>query len=241
MLVEFAATGLTAGLVAGGYAYAAMWPTSQIFGHTVLSGSDPSEIALTFDDGPNDPWTGRLLDILAHHQVRATFFFIGRFARQRPDLVRMVRQAGHLVGNHTYTHPVLLFQKPSKVREELAACNSALEDALGEPIRYFRPPHGARRPDVLAAARELNLTPVLWTAMGHDWDASCAECISTRLEREITRDRRHHRGSNVLLHDGGQAGIGEDRGRTVIAVDALLSHYSQDSRFVTVDAWSSQR
>jgi peptidoglycan-N-acetylglucosamine deacetylase len=238
MFVEFAATGLTTGLVAGGYAYAAMWPTSQIFGRTILSGNDPSEIALTFDDGPNDPWTGRLLDILDHHQARATFFFIGRFVRQRPDLVRMVRQAGHLVGNHTQNHPVLLFQKPAKVREELLACNAALEDALGESIRYFRPPHGARRPDVLATARDLGLTPVLWTAMGHDWDASCSECIENRLEKEISADRRRGRGSNVLLHDGGQASIGEDRGRTVMAVDALLSRYQQRTRFVTVDIWS---
>ncbi len=238
MLAELAATGLTAGIVAGGYAYAAMWPTSQIFGHTVLSGNDPSEIALTFDDGPNDPWTGRLLDILHRHQVRATFFFIGRFVRQRPDLVRLVRQAGHLVGNHTQTHPVLLFEKPAKVREELLACNAALEDALGEPIRYFRPPHGARRPDVLATARHLGLTPVLWTAMGHDWDASSAESIEDRIEREIAGNRRKGRGSNVLLHDGGQANIGEDRGRTIMAVDALLSRYTQQAKFVTVDVWS---
>jgi peptidoglycan-N-acetylglucosamine deacetylase len=237
MLAELAATSLTAGLAAGGYAYAAMWPTSQLFGRTILSGNNPSEIALTFDDGPNDPWTGHLLDILNHHQVRATFFFIGRFVRQRPDLVRMVRQAGHLVGNHTQTHPILLFERPAKVRAELLDCNAALEDVLGEPVRYFRPPHGARRPDVLATARGLGLTPVLWTAMGHDWDATSSESIEVRLEKEIARDRRQGRGSNLLLHDGGQGGIGEDRGRTVMAVDALLGQYKHEASFVTVDVW----
>jgi len=237
MLVELAVSGVTAGLAAGGYAYAAMWPTSQIFGRTILSGRDAAEVALTFDDGPNDPWTGHLLDVLARYQVRATFFFMGRAVRQRPDVARMVREAGHLVGNHTYTHPVLLFEKPSKVRQELIDCNAALEDALGEKIRYFRPPHGARRPDVLATARELELTPVLWTAMGHDWDASCSECIVSRLEKEMTRDSRRGRGSNLLLHNGGQADIHVDRGRTVMAVDAFLGHYNRSKKFVTVDAW----
>lgn len=239
MLVEIAATGLSAGLLAGGYAYAAMWPTSQIFGRTVLAGKNSSEIALTFDDGPNDPWTGRLLDVLARYEVRATFFMIGRFAQQRPDLVRMVRQAGHLVGNHTQTHPVLLFQKPSRVREEISSCNKALEDALGERIQYFRPPHGARRPDVLATAREFDLTPVLWTCMGHDWDARSAKSIFFRLEREMLCDQKRGRGSNLLLHDGGQAGIGEDRGKTVMAVDALLAHHVKSKTFVTVDAWTT--
>lgn len=237
MFVEIAASGLAAGLTAGGYAYAAMWPTSQIFGRTILSGKDVAEVALTFDDGPNDPWTGHLLDILDRYQVQATFFFIGRFVRQRPDLARMVRQAGHLVGNHTFTHPVLLFEKPSKVRQELADCNAALEDALGEKIQYFRPPHGARRPDVLLSAQELGLRPVLWTAMGHDWDASCAESILNRLEKEMIRDSRRGRGSNLLLHDGGQAGINVDRGRTVMAVDAFLGHYRKSKKFVTVDHW----
>ena len=69
--------GLITGFAAGAYAYAAQWPTSQIFGRTVLAGSDIHEVALTFDDGPNDPYTLQLLELLARHQVRATFFLIG--------------------------------------------------------------------------------------------------------------------------------------------------------------------
>src|SRR6201985_465247 len=173
MLTSLAAVtagiGTAAVLAAGGYAYAAMWPTSQLFGQAIVGGPRQNEFALTYDDGPNDPYTQQLLDVLARHNVRATFFLIGRFVRQRPDIVRAIRSAGHLVGNHTMTHPVLLFQSPKRVQEELAGCNAAIEDALGEPVRYFRPPHGARRPDVLRAARNLGLTPVLWNAMGYDW------------------------------------------------------------------------
>ena len=95
MLPEIATAGLTtASLAAGGYAYAAMWPTSKIFGPSIVAGFDPAEFALTFDDGPNDRCTIQLLDILARHEVRATFFMIGRFVRRRRDLVRAVRDAG---------------------------------------------------------------------------------------------------------------------------------------------------
>src|SRR6185312_6036813 len=86
-----------AALLVGGYFYAGMWPQSQIFGRTLIAGDDPDEIALTFDDGPNDQYTERLLDLLARHNAHATFFVIGRFARERPALVRRIREAGHLI------------------------------------------------------------------------------------------------------------------------------------------------
>jgi|GEM_PF-781910 len=151
-----AVTAVAAGvLAAGAYAYAGMWPTSQLFGRCVVAAKNSRQIALTFDDGPNDPDTHRLLEILAKHGVRATFFMIGRFVRQRPEIARAVAAAGHLIGNHTMTHPLLLIRPPQVVRQELRDCNAALEDALGAPVRWFRPPHGGRRPDVLRAAREL--------------------------------------------------------------------------------------
>jgi peptidoglycan/xylan/chitin deacetylase (PgdA/CDA1 family) len=229
----------TTGLAAGGYFYAAMWPTSQVFGRTILAGSDPNEYALTYDDGPNDACTERLLEILVRHNVCATFFLIGRFVRERRDLTRRIRDAGHLIGNHTFTHPVLLFQSPSRVREELASTNAAIEDAIGEKVHYFRPPHGSRRPDVLRTARELGLTPVMWNAMGYDWNPALnPHTILANLDKGILRNRRNGSGSNLLLHDGGQAGIGQDRAATVAATKALLERAEEQSvRFVTVDAW----
>ncbi len=237
MLATLATAGTAATLAAGGYAYAAMWPTSQIFGRAIIGGPDAGEFALTYDDGPNDPYTQQLLDVLAEHDVRATFFLIGRFVRQRPEIARAIRAAGHIVGNHTMSHPVLLFQSPRRVREELAGCNAAIEDALGEAVRYFRPPHGARRPDVLRAARDLGLTPVLWNAMGYDWKPTTAEQVLANLQKGIRRNRRRGCGSNLLLHDGGQAGIGQDRGHSVAATAQLLQSTRESVRYVTVDAW----
>jgi peptidoglycan/xylan/chitin deacetylase (PgdA/CDA1 family) len=124
------------------------------------------------------------------------------------------------------------------VHEELAACSAAIEDALGEPVRYFRPPHGARRPDVLRTARELGLTPVLWNAMGYDWKPTTAQQVLANLQKGIRRNRARHTGSNLLLHDGGQAGIGQDRSHSVAATAQLLeSTAPQQIRYMTIDAW----
>ncbi len=216
-----------------------MAPSSQIFGRTLVAGGNPDEFALTYDDGPNDACTEQILGILALHEVKATFFVIGRFARERVALIRRIRGAGHVIGNHTWTHPVLLFRSPARVREELAATNAALEDALDEKVRYFRPPHGARRPDVLRAAREMGMVPVLWNAMGYDWKPTTAERVLANLDKGIRRNRRRGRGSNLLLHDGGQAGIGQDRSHTVAATAALLDTWRGRVRFVTVADWGS--
>ncbi len=114
MLTKLISAGLLTGLSAGGYLYAAHSPTSQIFGSTVLAGSDADEVALTFDDGPNDPYTMQLLDLLDRRQVRATFFLMGSFVRQRPEIARAIHRAGHLLGNHTVNHPSLLWASPAR-------------------------------------------------------------------------------------------------------------------------------
>lgn len=216
-----------------------MAPESQLFGRTIVAGRDAAEFALTFDDGPNEPWTSKLLDVLARADVRATFFLIGKYVRQRPDLVREIRDAGHLIGNHTVTHPWLMVESPRKVREELAGCNAALEDVLGEPVRFFRPPHGSRRPDVLRAARDLGLTPVMWNAMGYDWRINVtAGDIAAHLDRGIVRNQRRGRGSNLLLHDGGHLALGAERSQSVEATRMILERYAPGKvRYVTVDAW----
>ena len=226
------------GLAVGGCAYASLWPTSQIFGRTLIAGDDGNEVALTFDDGPNDVATPQLLEVLARHEARATFFNMGNFARERPEIVRQVAAAGHLVGNHTMSHPRLSTASAARVRQEIADCNAALEEIMGAAVKFLRPPYGARRPAVLRAARELGLTPVMWNVTGYDWDPIGVEGILTNLERGIARNRGRGRGSNLLLHDGGHRGMGVTRMDTVRAVDRLLTEQAGTvTRFVTVDAW----
>lgn len=226
-----AATGLT-------LTYAALSPGSQMFGHTIVAGSDPNEVALTYDDGPNDVATDALLDLLALHKTRATFFMIGNFVHQRLEIVRRVHAAGHLIGNHTQTHPWLSFQSSRIIREQLSACNQALEDAIGAPIHYFRPPHGARRPMVFRAAEELGLKLVQWNTMGYDWQPISSDQILRNIARGRQRAQRHRTGANILLHDGHQQRIGTDRSATVQATAELLQRFAREgTRTVTVDAW----
>src|SRR5436190_21129339 len=126
-------------------AYQSMAPTGQWFGKAFCGLPRGSkQIALTYDDGPNDPHTLRLLEVLAKHNVCATFFLIGRYVEQRSDIARAVVQAGHCVGNHTFTHPLLIFKSNSELREELTRCRNALQHAVGEHSHLFRPPFGGR-------------------------------------------------------------------------------------------------
>ena len=148
--------GLAAAAAAGAAGYQSMAPTGQWFGRTFAAGTRGSkQLALTFDDGPNDPHTLKLLDVLAKHDVHATFFMIGRYVRERPDIARAVAAAGHIVGNHTFTHPLLIFQSAAQTRAELTNCRQALQDAIGAHSNLFRPPFGGRRPATLRIAREL--------------------------------------------------------------------------------------
>jgi peptidoglycan/xylan/chitin deacetylase (PgdA/CDA1 family) len=232
----------TAGLLAAGCTYAALSAQSQLFGKVLIASRNPNEIALTYDDGPNDVVTERLLDVLAQHNVRATFFLIGNYVRQRPQIARAIAASGHLIGNHTMTHPWLAWQSSARVRQELAGCNALLEDTLGIPIRYFRAPHGARRPAVLHIARSLGLTPVQWNIIAKDWKPVGAEEIAARMVRGITRNRRQNRASNIVLHDGGQKALGQPRLPTVEATRLLLRKYDTQTgtKFVSVDSWCSE-
>jgi peptidoglycan/xylan/chitin deacetylase (PgdA/CDA1 family) len=229
----------TASFVAGGCTYAALSAQSQLFGKVLVAGRNRNEIALTYDDGPNDTVTERLLEVLARHEVRATFFLIGRYVRQRPQIVRAIAASGHVIGNHTMTHPWLAWQPTARIREELASCNAVLEDTLGNPVHYFRPPHGARRPSVLRIARELGLTSVQWNIIPKDWNPIGAQEIATRVIRGITHNQQSSRASNIVLHDGGQNGLGQPRLPTVEATEMLLRKYKGQSgiEFVTVDSW----
>src|SRR5271154_6092599 len=120
--------GLTAAAAATAAGYQTMSPTGQWYGRTFAGGIRGSkQIALTYDDGPNDPHTLKLLDVLAKHSVPATFFMIGRYVQQRPDIVRAVAQAGHIVGNHTFAHPLLIFKSATETLTELVDCRKALQ------------------------------------------------------------------------------------------------------------------
>ena len=122
-----------AGVALAAAGYQSLAPTGQWFGRAFCRGRRGSkQIALTFDDGPNDPHTFHLLDVLSRHNVPATFFLIGRYVRQRPDIAAEIAKRKHAIGNHTFTHPLLTFQSASGIRNEINQCREAIHDAVGE-------------------------------------------------------------------------------------------------------------
>ena len=232
-LVELAGAATIAAITAG---YQSMAPTVQMFGPTFTGLPRGSkQIALTYDDGPNDPHTLHLLDVLARYGVHATFFLIGRYVQQRPDIAREIVKAGHAIGNHTFTHPLLIFKSAAEIRQELSGCRSALQDAIGEHSSLFRPPFGGRRPAVLRTARELGLEPVMWNVTGYDWNTPPAEVIERKVTRKI------HGGDLILLHDGGHKNMGADRSQTVLATNQLIERYKAEGyEFVTIPQMMSK-
>ncbi len=225
------------GLAAGGCAYAALSPRSRFFGAALIAPLQPGELALTFDDGPNPVWTPRLLELLAVQQIRATFFLLGSRAHTAPDLVRRIVAAGHLLGNHSWDHPILALTPRAHILEELRRTSDSLEQITGRLTRYFRPPFGARRPAVLLAARELGLLPVLWNAMTSDWNEPSAQRIAARLTGKIDRLARRGRAANIVLHDGGHLDPRAYRAPSLTAAGMLIARYRATHRFVTLDAW----
>jgi len=234
-------TGLgAAGLAAGGFAYASRWPSSRIFGRALVAPARAGELALTFDDGPNPAWTPVLLDVLAALGVHATFFMLGSHAQAEPELVRKVTERGHLIGNHSWDHPDLARCSERRIREELTRTQETLQQIIGGPIRFFRPPFGGRRPAVLRIAREMGLEPVLWNAMTTDWSERSPDRITDRLAGKIDRLTRRGRAANIVLHDGNHRERAGDRGPSVTACGFLLTRYRETHRFVTLDAWARE-
>jgi peptidoglycan-N-acetylglucosamine deacetylase len=222
--------GLTAAAAATAAGYQSMAPAGQCYGRTFVAGIRGSKkIALTYDDGPNDPHTWQMLEVLARHSVRATFIMIGHYVQQRPDIARAVAQAGHVIGNHTFTHPLLIFKSEAETRLQLVDCHQALQDAVGEHSNLFRPPFGGRRPATIKIARELGLRTVMWNVTGYDWNAPPAAVIEKKVARQIRG------GDVILLHDGGHRAFATDRAQSVIASDNLVRRYKdQGYEFVTV-------
>ena len=186
-------------------------------------------MALTYDDGPNDPYTWRMMEVLERHGVKATFFLIGQFVRQKPEIARALADAGHVIGSHTWDHSNLIFASKAEVRRQLEVARNAIFDATGVEARLFRPPFGGRRPASLRAVRAFGLEPIMWNVTCYDWKAKSAEEIVAHAERQIRG------GDVILLHDGGYLRMGGDRSRTVAASDRILTRYqSEGNEFVTI-------
>lgn len=218
-----AATGLLA--------YAGRYPDSKIFGPAITHTNSPRKLAITFDDGPNPAITPKLLDLLDRQKVRATFFVVGKYVRQHPELLRETVARGHVVGNHTDSHPNLFWASAAQTRDELRRCHEAIASALNAPPKFFRPPFGWRNPWLAAVARELNLQVVTWTLLPGDWHAPNDDWLVHRMQsisiraKSATTSTAAHGGDILCLHDGGHRAQNADRSRTLAALEQCLPRW----------------
>jgi peptidoglycan-N-acetylglucosamine deacetylase len=200
---------------AGVLAYGVRARSSTLFGPSVWRGDAGRRvIALTFDDGPSES-TPELLELLARHGVRATFFQCGVHARRLPLVARAVAQAGHQIGNHSDTHRAFYFLPAGEIRAELARAQEAIHEATGARPLLFRAPFGARWFGLRAAQRSLGLLGVMWTAIGRDWKLP-ARGVVDRLASAASN------GAILCLHDGRGVAPHPDIRATLEAVRRLI-------------------
>jgi peptidoglycan/xylan/chitin deacetylase (PgdA/CDA1 family) len=220
---------LTVPVAAGICAWSACHPSAQVFGPTRRRISTDRALALTFDDGPNPAVTPRLLDLLDEYGARATFFLIGCHVRACPAVAAEIERRGHAIGNHTETHPNLLWLSRQQVRNELERCAASILEATGRPAAIMRPPYGYRSPQVHAAARDSGLgAPIMWSRSGRDWTPQ-------PVDRLIHRLQRVRPGDIVLLHDGAHDVLHGDRHHTVRALEHWLPRWkAQGLQFVSL-------
>jgi peptidoglycan/xylan/chitin deacetylase (PgdA/CDA1 family) len=185
-------------------------------------------LALTFDDGPHPEDTPPLLDLLDRYGAKATFFVVGKSARNHPELIERMAAAGHALGNHTWDHLSLPSLKGPFRRRQLAWT----QEALGSHSSgLFRPPYGEQSLGSRLDALSQGLTVVCWDVIAEDWRDDPAEVMLARIYRRLRR------GSIVLFHDTLYTTIDErfrDRRPTLATVERLLQDLGDRYRFVTV-------
>lgn len=205
--------------------------SSQVFGPFPDRGqTDDPVVALTFDDGPNEPYTSELLDVLAERRVPATFFQVGRCAERFPSTTRRVVDSGHVLGNHSFSHAFHRYLTDPGQRAEIERAQEVLKRIAGVTPGLYRPPWLCHPPWVLKGIRAHGLQAVSGT-FGHPLEIfqPPAAKLTARASAIVAP------GSMIIFHDGREA-RGGPRGQTVAAIGPLIERLqNRGYRFTTAD------
>ena len=211
--------------------YDTLTPWSNAFGKTYWEGTTKERVvALTFDDGPNGPFTDAVLDILRREGVKATFFLIGKNARLYPEVAARIAREGHVIGNHTDSHPAGFALRPVPYqRAEIDRAEESIHAVTGVYPHLFRPPQGIRSPWMMQVLAKDSLVTVTWDEAPGDWlPYSAAQLESYTVAHA-------HPGAIILLHDGLNLTRHPDRSATVDALPHIIDRLRDEGyRFVTV-------
>ena len=200
---------------------------NELFGSIVSVDSLNKEVALTFDDGPHPEFTPRLLEVLLRYDAKATFFMLGIMAEKYPNVVKLVMEGGHEIGNHSWDHPSLLTIPIQKIKAQLTQTKRLLAP-FGQSL--MRPPFGHQSLRTYISAKLLGYQVVAWNLVAEDWLDKNANCLADNLMKKIKP------GSIILLHDSLYHAFEDqyrDRKATIGAVEILLKNLPE-YKFVKV-------
>lgn len=196
-----------------------VWAQSKVLTDVAVKPGD-KPFALTFDDGPWPEYTEQILKILAEHNAKATFYMVGQVVREYPKIALKVRDAGHAVGNHSWSHP----QRPRDPVAEIQKTNAQIKKVMGFTPTTFRPPYGLLKNGMAKQAMKEKQAVLMWSADSNDWRKPSPQRIARTVLNQATP------GGVALFHDGGGT-----RRNTVAALPIILRELkARGYRFVTV-------
>ena len=188
------------------------------------------KIALTFDDGPNQPYTSQILDILKTYNIKATFFLIGKNVEAYPEVVKRMVKEGHSIGNHTYSHPELVLKLKSQIERQIKKAEEIIFKVTGIRPYLFRPPYGLDNPWVFVEAEKMGYLIIKWSVSGGNGGKEIS--YDKILNKVLSKVEN---GSIILLHDGNRLIKEADRSQLVRALPLIIEILENKGyQFVTI-------
>ncbi|MBI4199981.1 MAG: polysaccharide deacetylase family protein [Chloroflexi bacterium] len=216
-------------LLVGALAYGFFMPSAEAFGKLYFATKTHEKVvALTFDDGPNEPYTSQVLDILQQYDIKATFFVVGKNVAYYPETAKRIVAEGHVLGNHSWDHSAL--QPIVDVREvDLAKSQATIEKIAGVRPHLFRPPFGHKTPWQMEQLEKHGMVVVTWNVSANDPKQPPSSVIAERIIKHTKP------GAIILLHDGNETIHGADRSNTIAVLPQIIDTLNKEGyTFVTV-------
>lgn len=181
-----------------------------------------NDVFLTFDDGPNEPYTSQILDILKELGAKASFFVCGKSVEYYTEVTQRIMNEGHTLGNHTYSHSIIL-TFTGFLKREIERTSAVIQKITGVKTNLFRPPWGVAVPWIRSYLKVNNYKIILWDIDSKDWRGGSAQDIEGIVLEKIKPN------SIILLHDGKNAKPHHNRSQTVLALPSLIKNLHRRS------------
>ncbi|MCL6547925.1 MAG: polysaccharide deacetylase family protein [Alicyclobacillus sp.] len=187
--------------------------------------ADRKVAALTFDDGPDNVWTPQILRVLSQYAVKATFMCVGRRVQQHPSVLQRIVREGHVVGNHSFSHPNLTKIPIAEVRNQIVETENEIQRIAGVRPRFFRPPYGALSDEVIREVRALGDLIIFWDVDSLDWAGLTPAQVAANVLAHTAP------GAIILMHCAG--GVGESLANTVQALPYIIQTLREEGYTLT--------